>query len=874
MQILDFLERNNNPKNKEIIENIARTVGDSHERELQYQMKDRLQLDGVRVPLNGLIEIVKIENNKEYIRKEKTKYENTIRLYSQNFNKNRKFIDEYGYSRGDVEVIRKQGIWYFCSLYKIYSARLCHIHGLETGDYLGVDEKALTNSEENKPIFWRFRYVIERYNDNKEIYYFYKSKRKRKRRYKTSLYLAAILGELAFAGANGITINEMHKLLKQRFPKITKHAIWRQLNQLGDNISFSYDPSTRGPKPKRYYLTCMQPEDVEKILCEDCDFFIAHSIKVTDEGPKSICREKSKGDNIVKRLKTDRACVKFEPRTRKYHPFKDFKRDEEDRILCPVCRETETLRIPKLNTMYICNNCETLVRYKSGGFVYYKGAYIPSDRITKYYGIYSVRLYGDKRLIYLGEGKRLKVIRGKDFNLHILKVNGRSYYSFEVNRIILANGKFWEEDIEFLKTQFIKILKLDESAIKKEQERAQKAGKLRKEILKARRDGRAFTIVWEMQTRRIQSDMIYTLELLNHGETPKIINDLVLQELDCAVSSYLLKAKTLQEFEGNSEEKLLEVVDKLRGIEGNCEDITLTGIKRALPPEDTFSSRVKDRHAPGISFYGSRALDRFNTALNYFYFHLGGFGGDALGNHDFSKYWPGRGFYHHRSVVGKEIKSVEVSENRELIYDFIDHYRIPFLFELLLMFRNNELDEKDIEWREGEWRDRVFYIVGGESHKLDVKFAKILSQKYIYDNRKLPLSEIMNHEAKSLRDYLLDGTEYKAFVAFQEEHEMQHILYRFDLINEIIKPGRVPEKEIVKDEELLEEWYRKYRRLGYEKDRDGYIIKLSFNNLFLKEIPEGLEVFQRLRSLELSQNQISKIERLEKLVKLYRPHND
>ncbi len=845
MQILDFFNQNEKPKSKEIILRIGEIIGESHAEEIISQYK-------------GVI-------SQEYIERENNKYKIIIQKYSQNKLKNKKFIKKNKYFGGDVEVCRKTGIWFFCSTYVIKAARLFHSIALGRKNYHDIDEKKILNLKENKPIFWRIRYIIERYNDDKDTIHFHVSKRTRRKKHGSSIYLDSIKEELGNSGKKGATIKELHHILKRKYNNIKKSAIWYQLDKISKDLEFSFDLIIKGRPSKRYYLAGMKPEEKERIFCQECEFFIANSIKVREDGPKSCCRKKQK-----RRLKNEPACIHFKYKSRNYHPFNKFNKDEQDKIICPNCRKSGTLRMPTKNKMYICNNCEVLIRYKKGGFVFYKGTNIGSDRISKYRGIYSVTIYGTKQLIHLGPGKKLSLERGEQFNLHIIKVDGRSYYTFEVYKLRLAGGEIFDEDLEFISKLNIEIEKLSDYEIEIQKQKAAEADKLRQAIQKAREEGKLFPIAWEMVISKIKSSIFYTLQLKKHKIFPKKVNLLVLRQLDYAITAYYIKEKILKESQGDNEKKFDEIIGKLRSIEANCDDEAWDGVKKALPPEDRFSSRQYQRHATTAIFYGARALDRYNVALNYLFFNLEKRASEALGKVGFSKYWPGRGILHYRSYGEGKSKPIESPENRELIYDFMDAYRVPLRFYLLLMFRASKFDETDINWKNSEWNERVFYIVGGKNDKLDGLFNRLFSFPFFYDHQIMPLSDIIDFEAKNLANYLLNDSEYGVFASFERRIETQQIQYQFEIINQIIKPGEKPEIEEIKDGEIIQELITKYRigSYDYEMDYDGHVVRLNLNNLFLEKIPKIISNFSYLRVLDLSLNQISKIEELDDLTKL------
>ncbi len=836
-----------------------------------------------------------------------------MRDYTQDKKKNSKLMNHtLRIYRGDVESSRRTNIWLAFSLYKFYVSYLFHLKAKESEQYYQVPKKEIINSDkvevsgkviDQKNTLRRIKEVAKRFNDKKERLHVFVENKPHVAFIEESQYRDIILEELKNRGKDGALVRELKQLLSKKFEGVTGGGIRNQLLVLLDEKKVrrveESEPGKLGRKKFRYFVLGKKPKREIIYYCEECHGFNAY---------KSWCRYRQRSVDAGKK-----ACKKFEPISRNHRPFRKFKVDERGNILCPHCQEPDTLLKPTHYKMSICNKCGALVaRHTKGRFIFYISAVMPEDRIKRHGKYVVVNRYQQKQLIFLSEGKRLKLIKDETSNFHEIKVidenSGRttSYLSEEVYRVELAGGDAGFDDLYFIESLGIKIILHGAYKQARAREQKTKESNLRMAIEQARIDGRLFPVAVEMAEGKLKSNIYYTLKLkrldLDILVTKKKVgfvdwvNSLVFQLLNHAVRINFLREEFFRNSETSMEVKFDTAIKKLRSIEGNSEKLAWDGIKVCLPKPFKFSKRQEQRHEQTVLHSKSVALDRYNVGLNYAYFNLERFACPTLTAGEFSQFWPGRGILHYRAINGEKSIPIESSENRELVYDFIDAYRIPFRYYLMMMFRNDKMRILDFNWGNDEWRRRVFTLAKDGEKKLgivkkdellwvrDKKSKKLyliplkpdnftyrlLSFPFFSDHQVKPLSQIMGEEATKLANYLLHDQKYKAFSAFEERSTAQQVNFFFEVIKASLTIGEGEDIKIVRDKEIIVKLEKRYglKKAEHKEDFLGHVIKLDLTDRNLRSIPIEVSDLKHLQWLNLSSNKIEKIEGLENLVQL------
>ncbi len=220
----------------------------------------------------------------------------------------------------------------------------------------------------------------------------------------------------------------------------------------------------------------------------------------------------------------------------------------------------------------------------------------------------------------------------------------------------------------------------------------------------------------------------------------------------------------------------VRIIGQLRSLEGNAERVAWDVVKESLPRDLWFSGRQIQRFARTDFYYGSKAYDPFNAALNHLYRLLEMKMGDSLAKAGFSKYYPGPGIVHQRKRP-QTYRTAEHHRNRELIYDLMDAYRPPFRYYLLHAFAGtvppdaspelqawyakNSLNEDAFFSGKTGW-DRVYYVQPTRENQLEELFYLICQQPFpVGTGATKPLIDIMVGEAQLFANLLYNKRKFR-----------------------------------------------------------------------------------------------------------------
>ncbi|NVM53922.1 MAG: DEAD/DEAH box helicase [Candidatus Helarchaeota archaeon] len=317
------------------------------------------------------------------------------------------------------------------------------------------------------------------------------------------------------------------------------------------------------------------------------------------------------------------------------------------------------------------------------------------------------------------------------------------------------------------------------------------------------------------------------------------------------------------------------ILNKLRSHEGDAERGVWELLKQALPKKFHFVSRQIDRFVRTDLYWGAKALDPYNAALNYMYYLLKGRVQLALQRAGFSFYYPGPGLIHQRDTVYSP-RTFENKRNQEIIYDVMDTYRPVFRYYLLCAFQPSVLTQEEPSelksWLEqqqfsiqdfysgiDENEDRVYYPNPTTRKVLDHFYNLICQHTYRYNIdgklESLTLEEIMDAEAQFFAKFLQEPEKiiYLPFSAFNFPLlldprvscyiKMEHILSSHDLTKLPALPPSTtevkPEKEIITietfklDSQLTDiTFFKEYIKNTFAEEYVGILVDKEVDTLY------------------------------------------
>ena len=701
---------------------------------------------------------------------------------------------------GDVETARRTAIWLASSMYTIYKGYKLHRKTLKTENIQYYQQEYQPIFQENQLMFRRMLRVIHCFQKSEEIPRKKPEVRPHPIYVKKSHYSDPILEILKRKKSQGATINEIQQQLKKFRQKTKiKNAIQTQSQE---NLSFSNSSIH---------------STLNRTLRAKISTQLEHSNDLHRPSYRYYLKE------YKPRILNQKFSKRISKQTKNFLIFHDFE-VVDGMVICPQCRQIGTVTIPSYQKMTICKNCWILLRkIRRGRYSGRRAVEIPESRIKEEKGFLFVNIYRRKRTIFLKTGESLSVQGSKKSKVWILKVTGRRGYAYfldEVKNIILAGGIIASGQ-QILEDNHIFIKQLTPAEIKQIRKKEIIAQQLR-DALECLENNVLVEKAKDFVIAKMLSNIYYTIKL---GEilskeilSRELLEDLIFKQFDYMVLAFLdLKEKTdlneikTSNFDAENLPNTTKYVNKLRSHEGNAEIAAWTVIKKALPPRFQFRGRQAQRFVPTALYWGARALDPFNAALNYLYDLLEEQSAKALSLAGFSQFYPGPGILHQRHTTNK-IFSVETKKNRELIFDFMDAYRPPLRYYLLLAFLNKDTQLKNkiienikensriTEWFQkntitntdfysvlDEWHHRVFVVTSKGEQKLKRLFELIYKQNFLFKSTEKPLEDIMFEEAKLFANFLLnENTHHIPFCAFESNKTSAYVLEYFTMITKIL----------------------------------------------------------------------------------------
>ncbi len=544
--------------------------------------------------------------------------------------------------------------------------------------------------------------------------------------------------------------------------------------------------------------------------CKTCMYFTAH--------PKNRPPGEKRGKCQLEAAwvwHRQPACPSYEKKQKTTWMLNDLDRIDKKRAHCPHC-EDGIILIPTFRRATVCSNkeCHAIIKRVrlTTGFSYVSrtNVQIPKHRLMYDEGLAGFRKHEYTRLIYLRSGETLTYHAQKGSDIPYFAIPERGGVRFWVDqarKVVIAGGSF-AFDINILHEAQIPIKILTKAEVDRSEQRREIEEDLRNRLLTFQErdvplDHPLLIVARDMVVAKILSNVHYST-LLSTGSREQC-----LAQLDYLAEAYLIlerrKAKKEQlvrrlrrkhaELIGSRKRKDREkyykylnreisadpdlnpvrIISHLRSLEGNAERIAWDVIKESLPQNLWFSGRQIQRFARTDFYYGSKAYDPFNAALNQLYRLLEMKIGDSLAKAGFSRYYPGPGIVHQRKR-STTYRTAEHHRNRELIYDIMDAYRPPFRYYLLHAFAGtippdatpalqawyaeNALDQEAFFSGKTGW-ERVFYVQSARESQLEELFDLICQQPIPHgtDTSK-PLFEIMVTEAKLFANLLYDEKEF------------------------------------------------------------------------------------------------------------------
>jgi len=715
-------------------------------------------------------------------------------------------------------------------------------------------EKSLRQSRLMKR---RLQRLIERFQKERKEYPVKPWSRPHPIHISKSNYSKYIIEVLKKRRQQGTTIKEIQQLLKEKRKKareenkleqlqelnqlsfstssihtILNHTLKGRISKKSEHIGAAHRPATH------YWLTKFKPSKTETPYCKECDFFSTKATYQTIEAQeKTHCKKRKVCDTGLQAI-----CPDFRRKNKPLLLIHDF--DVLDgEVRCPQCGRYGTVRIPTFQRMSICVHCGVLLwQVRLGRYAGRRNVQIPEYRKKEEGGFLFVELESKKRKIFLKTGETLNVRGAKKTDIPIISIAGRkenAYFLDEVELIILAGGTIGTGR-NILERHGIQITPpFTEEQLKRLEQKEAQAQELRA-ALTALTSERLFKKAGDLIAAKMLSNIYYTFKIGQIIPKDQVLKkpfeDLALKQYDYLTRLLLiLKEKSdlnspntdplgltsnseelnaptsLDISPSNSQQISLEkFLDRLRSQEGNAEIAAWEAIKQALPSEFQFKGRQIRRSVRSVLFRGVKALDPFNSALNYLYSLLSEQISDALSTAGFDKYFPGPGLIHRRHRSKTALSGIDRKENHELLYDFMDTYRAPFRFYLLLAFQQNSefqnnlaqefspaltkwylensITKKDFKSTSDEWHRRIYTLNKRGKPKMDLLFQLICAESFSYQNEMKTLQEIISTEAKDFAAFLLQKSEnHTPFRASDQGILEDKILHYFHQIKEMME---------------------------------------------------------------------------------------
>ncbi|HUX98376.1 MAG TPA: helicase-related protein, partial [Candidatus Deferrimicrobium sp.] len=793
---------------------------------------------------------------------------------------NKFYRQKYQISEGDEELIRRTGVWLASSFYQLYNN-----YKIEA-NLKDISPNTQNNPEEHHKqmsvMRLRFSRMIQRFQPLNEIGRKKPAIRPHSTYTPKSQYREAILKVLRAKKKEGATIREIQQSLQKNKVALSCAAssIHSTLNRtLKDDLykRKEYSPDRQRPLD-RYWLRSYQPSPLTGKYCQDCVFFVKNPQKRTSEMGRLLhCKQGKSG-----RVAQSPACEAFQHRRQSRLFIPDFEVTEVHGvkvIRCPSCGTFSAL-LPTLERMSLCEQCNILFwRTQQQRYVGQKYVDIPDTRKDSDQGFPYVPVSRRPCTIFLSEDWTLAVSRTKKSKLPIVKTYykqayRKSYFLDEIRRIfILGPTNLSPSDHQFLIKQGIPITPIPVEQIAKDREKNEQSEKLREAI--ANLDGlKRLKKAQELIFAKMKSNIYYTFQLQDWFAPaqipPQTIQDLVLKQFDHMTHAFfairelnaklelvslitpLLKmlvgiqlnyfTKTheivvndAQQFTSVTHKSTLNptthYLNKLRSQEGNAEQAIWKLIKQTLPPAYQFTGRKAHRWVQTALYWGGKALDPFNAALNYLYFQLEIKVMEQLAAAGFSYLWPGPGLIHQRQYKSRKANAhqsskprhwVESKKNQEFIFDFMDSYRPPFRHHLFLNFLESSKQEKkkvsselltqqDFDSGLDEWHRQIYCPNERGQKKLDKLFAMICEKEFLYKVKgtsrpeTLSFDRIMAIEAVDFADFLMGKSKrHTPFIAFENRKYMQWVEHYYRVLRHLegykapilpYQPKYIPQKE-------------------------------------------------------------------------------
>lgn len=712
---------------------------------------------------------------------------------------------------GDAEIFRRTALWIASSLYALYQGYELHwmAENSSTQYYQILVELAL---EEASVFYRRFLRLINRYQRPDETHAKKPPRRPHPVYMPNSQYKAPIITILEESRSKGLLKQEIKQKLRKEFNIVVPAAsIHSTLNQtLKGEIRRQLEPTTEAHRPPhRYWLKQHKPRRTEK-----------------------------KG-------------LKVERKKKKPHLIHDFEIVDEQ-VKCPACKKLRTVQIPTPDRLTRCKACKAVFRRtRWGRYKWRDDCRFDEDQIEYDKGFPYVKIAGECRLVFLKDGEVLHVRHKKSGSPYfsIMGRGGAYYYPDQVYEVVLAGGQIGSGH-ELLKKYRIRVKQLNERELERVRNEEDVARKIRDAISSLEGTSR-LKKARDLILTKILSNLYYTFKLEEYLPAKvlprKKVQDLALKQYD-HLTKVLLALEEKHEIDQFVQVVStlapvftiafgLEVINpveidayysakyiaKLRSQEGNAEIAAWDAVKRALPKQFQFSSRQAQRLVRTDLYWGPKARDPFNCALNFLYYLLGNKAALALEQAGFSRYYPGPGIIHKRRRTRKKRRWVESRENREFLYDFIDTFRAPFRYHLVLAFQKNKdpykknsqqdlaplanwhcenvMIKEDFFHKLDEWGERVYFPTEEGEEKLRQLFRLICSHPFVGGSKEQSLEASLYEEAVDFSHFFLENKEdHLPFRAFEDEKGATRVLAYFTLISQFMEYDTIP----VIQEDLLE----------------------------------------------------------------------
>lgn len=753
---------------------------------------------------------------------------------------NKQLRSKYHISKGDEEMLRRKAIWLATSLYALFISYHMHLRALsgESTQYYQQqpplfvkkvrNPKKSTDQTPRKAYHYQldqkiqqcFLRVIQRFQLPAE-----KGIRKPDHRphslfIETSHYAASIRKILRKRKSEGATPQEIQRELEKlqlqsgglplassvsSINSVLTRTMKQELYRQKDNIVVAHRPRYR------YWLNRYKPDPRDSPKCKDCGYLVKDPTKrATETDPLTYCTKKQ----ILRGGKLH-ACSEFRSltKTRFHITVFDMELNEKDEIRairCPQCQHWGTLLLPTFQYLTICTYCKTLYwQTKRKQYMGHAGVYIPENRITSLNGLPVINLSRKPRRIILERYRSLIITKRRKAKLPTIDIyyhnQFRQMFFFEeVELVIVAGGKLSVGDQTVLETHGIAVERYAPEQIARIEAREKEANKLRQKLLTLDE----YSLQEKAQDHliaKIKSNIAYSLEFGKKTLPFELALDQALRQFDYMFHLFF----EIKEIENvsilgdlliillgfqwglepppkSSAHASAAIINKLRSYEGNAEKAIWKLVIYALPAGLEFKGRQAHRFVKTSIYYGAKAFDPYNAALNYLYFRLYLKVTEMLGAAGFSPLWPGPGLLHQRrdrrhnpqrdsSKPTRE--PTRTRKNREFIFDFMDAYRPPFRHYLVQAFRDATLDPGEFKWGYDEWKRKVFYISGEVRDQLNHLFEVIWERKFLYQKRgwsiprKLPLKAIMLIDALDFQRFL--SRKYQRHTPFHAYEDLE-----------------------------------------------------------------------------------------------------